>query len=170
MWHQIVKVGCVQRGKSVVLKSGISSDLYIDLRKLTQHPRLLQNLVLEMVSISQELLYSPSVCVAGIPMGAIHLATLYSQFANVPQILIRKEPKTHGTRKLVEMDDSQNLTRVILIEDVITTGASVLEVIELLKIHQPNLQVVGVVCLVNRGQLTQIGEVKIWSVFERSRL
>ncbi len=171
LWQEVVKVGCVQRGKTVLLKSGSTSDLYIDLRKLTRHPRLLYGLVFEMANMTREFwLHAKDVCVAGVPMGAIHLATLFSQITNTPQILIRKEPKTHGTKKIIEMDDSQNLTKVILLEDVITSGSSVLEVIELLKIHHPNLQVIGVVCLVNRGHLAQVGEVKILAVFERSRL
>lgn len=165
LWKLIIDAGCIQHGESVVLKSGKTSDLCIDLRRLTQHPKSLALLLGPLVEKSK-CLAKPSTCVAGVPMGGIHLATLYSHISGLPQILIRKEAKTHGTKRVVEIDASFQFTNLILVEDVITTGSSVLEIIHLLKLHAPFLKVVAVVCLVNREGLDYVGDVPVCALLD----
>src|SRR5690606_22737363 len=65
----------------------------------------------------------------------------------LPALYVRKEAKEHGTRKLVEGTVDPGM-RVVLLEDVITTGGSTLKAIEALR--SVGAEVVGVVVLIDR--------------------
>jgi orotate phosphoribosyltransferase len=169
MFSKLVEIGCVQH-KEIVLKSGQISNIYLDLRILTQYPKLLHELCYLMYEKSK-VLFQEATCLVGIPMGAIHLATVLSQISNLPQVLVRKERKGHGSKKMIE--NSLYFKNVILVEDVLTTGSSVREMIELLSEHS-NLKVCGVVCILNRSHLTHIVhydvQIPIYEVFNQFSL
>ena len=165
LWLKLSQLGCIRTNEIITLKSGLQSDTYIDLRLLTQCPQTLLSLCLLMHQ-EAKMIFTTETCLIGIPMGAIHLATLLSQITNIPQVLIRKNPKTHGTKKIIE--SQVKLSHVILVEDVITTGSSVKEIVDLLLEHDPNIKIVGIVCAVNRSKLTHLQHVPIYSVFKKA--
>lgn len=87
--------------------------------------------------------------VAGLPLGGVPLATLVSHLSEIKLLLIRKKPKDHGTSRIVEADLEQE-TDVVLVDDVLTTGSTVRDTLELFKKSGAPIKVVGVVCVVNR--------------------
>ena len=75
----------------------------------------------------------------------------YLEGSPIPAFIIRKEPKKHGTASWIEGDKSLNPgTRVAIVEDVVTTGGSMLKAIEIVKAQ--GLEVVQVLALVDREE------------------
>ena len=107
------------------LKNGTTTNTYIDLRKLTSFPSLIYDIAMELTKF-----YFPNTndfdIICGTPYGAVPIATIISQILHKPLIMLRKETKTYGTKKLIEGNYNKN-DRVLLIEDVITSGSSIKE-------------------------------------------
>lgn len=70
--------------------------------------------------------------IAGIVLGSIPLATALSIDTGIPYVMIRKKKKDHGTEKLIEGSLDRG-DKVLVIEDVITTGESSINAIKLLR-------------------------------------
>lgn len=140
--HQI---GCVQFGE-FTLKSGQRSTVYLNLRKIISHPQLLAAIAEAMWLQTQEANYN---LVCGVPYTALPIATALSLAHNVPMIMRRKEKKDYGTKQMIEGEFKVG-QRCLVIEDVITTGGSILETTHELIAHQ--LQVQDVIALIDREQ------------------
>jgi len=138
--NEIIKYG------SFTLKSGKKSNYYIDMKLLVSFPRLSNKLINYMYETTELSKGIDLVC--GIPMGGIYFSTLFSQKSNLPMILLRNSVKNHGTTKLIEGNYTKN-QNVVIIEDVITTGMSVIESIDIL--HEHGLYVTDIITLVNRN-------------------
>jgi orotate phosphoribosyltransferase len=137
------------------LASGKKSPFYVDLKATTLHPdgaALIGELAVEL--LERESLAVEGV--GGLTLGADPLATAVSLAARArgkswPAFIVRKEAKDHGTRKCVE--GAANLrpgARVLVLEDVATTGGSSLQAIEKLKAE--GFEPVGVLAVVDREQ------------------
>lgn len=72
--------------------------------------------------------------VCGVPYTALSIATLVAVKANKSMLLKRKETKSYGTKKLIEGVYKEN-DKCIIIEDIITSGSSVLETVSDLRKH-----------------------------------
>ena len=70
--------------------------------------------------------------VAGMELGAVPLATALSLTGGVPMVIIRKEKRVHGTRKQIEGEDV-NGKKVLVVEDVTTSGGSALRSVQVLR-------------------------------------
>ena len=139
------------------LKSGQKSTYYVDFRKLVSYPWLLSNIC---TNIYENILASSTLCksntpfkIAGVPYGAVPYASCISHLYNIPMLFVRQEKKTYGTTKQIEGEYNEG-DIVILIEDVVTTGNSMIETIEILKQHK--LDVMLCICLYDRGGLDNI--------------
>jgi orotate phosphoribosyltransferase len=134
------------------LASGRQSTLYIDARLTTMSPEGLVLIgTLGLAQIRQR--WSPN-SVGGLTLGAdpISYAISYaSAKSDTPlrAFTVRKEAKTHGTGKLIE-GPFQRGDRTIVIEDVITTGASALKAVA--AIQDAGGSVEGVLALVDREE------------------
>lgn len=136
------------------LASGQRSTLYIDARVTTMSPdglALIGPLGLTSIIESGWGLVDS---VGGLTLGAdpVSYAIAYaSALAGTPirAFTVRKEAKSHGTGRLIE-GPFRGGDRVVVIEDVITTGASALRAAEAVK--NADASVVGVVALVDRGE------------------
>jgi orotate phosphoribosyltransferase len=149
---ELLATRSAKRGR-FTLASGKQSDLYIDCRLTTMHPEglaLIGPLGLEAIAAAG---WAPG-SVGGLTLGAdpVSYAIAYaSQLAGTPlrAFTVRKEAKAHGTGKLVEGAFEPG-DRVVVIEDVITTGGSALRAAT--AIAAAGGTVVGVLAVVDREE------------------
>jgi uridine monophosphate synthetase len=139
----LLSAGCIKFG-NFTLKSGLQSPIYIDLRQIISHPKLLADVAQAYLPIISNLLFSR---IAGLPYAAIPIATAISLAGNYPMIYPRKEVKTYGTKAQIEGEYRAGET-VVVIDDLATTGGSKFEAIE--KLTGVGLVVKDIVVLVDR--------------------
>ncbi|XP_011159997.2 uridine 5'-monophosphate synthase [Solenopsis invicta] len=146
-------------------KIGLITPIYFDLRIIISHPKLMLKLAKALWKLQDNSSKVSRIC--GIPYTALPLATLISALEEVPMLIKRKEAKSYGTKKLIEGAFLPGETCVI-IEDIITSGSSVLETVNVLR--KENLKVTEVYVIIDREQggrknLENHG-IKVKSLFE----
>lgn len=142
---ELYKIEAIQI-KNVHLKSGLLTPLYFDMRIVISHYEilgLLTHLMRERVSESAFDL------ICGVPYGAIPLTTAIAIFGKYPMIMLRKEAKGYGNKKLIEGVFKKG-DSCALIEDVITTGSSIMESIE--KLESEGLTIKDIFVVIDREQ------------------
>ncbi|HIH65414.1 MAG TPA: orotate phosphoribosyltransferase [Methanothermobacter thermautotrophicus] len=112
----------VQRGK-FILSSGRESDYYVDIKRAITDPAVLDVIARLIADEAGEVDR-----IAGPALGAVPIATAVSLYSRKPLLMIRKEKKGYGTSKLIE-GDLQKGDRVAVVEDVTTTGGSLLKAV-----------------------------------------
>ncbi len=107
-----------------VLSGGVRSDYYIDKFRLFSDPYVLRRIARMFTPIVAEV--SPDL-IAGTELGGVILATAVSQMTNLPMIVVRKQPKAYGAfaNEFVEGPYEAG-QRVLLLEDVVTSGREVM--------------------------------------------
>lgn len=134
----------VMRG-TFTLRSGATSDYYIDKYRLTTDPALLARIVDALLP----LLPQSAQRIAGTAVGAVPLSTALSLRTGLPALIVRADAKSYGTAKGVEgLLDLRD--RVVLIEDVVTSGGAALAAAGALS--EAGARVLGVICVVDREQ------------------
>jgi uridine monophosphate synthetase len=145
--QQLLTNNIIQFGE-FILKSGQKSSVYINLKNLISHPNLLSGINQYLSAFLSSYTNKKNTRLCGVPYGGIPISTGLSMITGMSQILLRKEQKTYGTKKLIEGEYSRG-DNIIVIEDVITSGTSVRETIETLTAE--GLNVVKVISIVFRG-------------------
>ncbi len=142
------------------LSSGARSDYYIDCRTTTLHAEGGRLAGLALYNLIREHNLQPE-AVGGLTMGADPIVSNIasaSAWAKLDQpetplihgFLVRKAEKAHGTSRRIE-GFFQPGARVVVVDDVCTTGASTIQAIE--AVRAADMQVVGVLCLVDRQEM-----------------
>jgi len=117
--------------RAVTLSSGKSSDYYVDCKRVTLQSEgayLTARLMLDM--IRPEVSAVGGLTLGADPIVASVVVLSHMQGRNVQGLIVRKEPKKHGTMSFVEGPTLEKGTRLAVVEDVVTSGASLLKAIE----------------------------------------
>ena len=138
-------IGAIKHGQ-FKLKSGVTSPIYINLRNLISYPRVLKAISRKIFECIETLDFD---FLCGVPYSALALATCISLEQEKPMVLRRKEQKSYGLAQKIDGEFYSGQSCVV-IEDVMTTGASILETI--LDLENVGLKVLAVVTVVDRGQ------------------
>jgi len=134
-----------------VLASGRESDYYVDCRTTTLHPEgayLVARLLLPMITELK------AHAVGGLTLGAdpvvaTVIAESFRQGSSLRGFIVRKDQKEHGRGRRIE-GCLEPKDRVVIVEDVITTGGSALKAVEAAK--EAGAEVVGVIAIVDREE------------------
>lgn len=127
------------------LRSGQMSKTYFDKYRFEADPKLLRRIAAAMIP----LLPREADAIAGLELGGIPIATAISLETGLPTLFVRKKAKEYGTCLAVEGGDVRG-KRVVLIEDVITTGGAVADAARL--VTDAGAEVIGAVCAIWRGE------------------
>lgn len=139
------ELGIIKFG-SFTLKSGIKSPFYVDLRPLASSPQLLKTLSNNLLQLVDN---KKLELICGVPYAALPMATTMSLESGIPLIIKRKENKGYGTKRMLEgvFHNGQNC---LLVEDVITSGKSLVETID--EVEKEGLFVTDLVVVLDREQ------------------
>jgi orotate phosphoribosyltransferase len=163
--------------REVRLASGRMSDFYFDGKQTTLHPEgatLVGEAMMDLIQAN----FPEARAVGGPTLGADPIATAVSLISfrrgfGIPAFIVRKEPKGHGTMNWIEGASHLKAgMRVVLVEDVITTGGSILKACQALR--DAGLVPLGVVVVVDREEggkeALEGAGLKVLSLFKKSEL
>jgi len=143
--HRLFDIGALRFGR-FTLKSGIASPFYIDLRVVITYPEVLARIGALMAELVRRV---PADRIAGIPYAGLPLAVATSLAGGFPLVYPRREEKAYGTKRRIEGLFEPG-DRVVVIDDIITDGASKFEAIQ--PLEAAGLVVKDLVILIDREQ------------------
>ena len=141
----LYQIGAIQFGE-FTLKSDQTSSIYLNLRKIISYPDLLRQVATAMWKKIHDSTFD---LVCGVPYTALPIATCFSLDHHIPMIMRRKEKKDYGTKQMIEGEYKPGQS-CLIIEDVITSGGSIIETAT--ELEAAGLQVNDVIALVDREQ------------------
>ena len=157
-WVQFFIKNKIIQLKEILCSSGVKSPYYCDFRMMLNYNEKMGELVElikliveeEWVKLSFESGENTELNrIGSVPLGAVPFATILSQNMNIPSIMVRKEAKKYGKKNIIEghmkIDDN-----IVIVEDVITTGGSVIEAVTKVKNRGGNVKMV--VCILDRQE------------------
>ncbi len=152
--HELLSKLAVRHG-TFTLTSGAVSDFYVDCRVVSMLPRAMQLIGRLMLDAMADL---PDVQgVGGLTLGADPIAAAVAMASAdtprpIPMFIVRKEPKGHGTRQMIEGPfPSEPGAPVVIVDDVITKGGSVMKAIQAVE-SETQARVARVVLIVDREE------------------
>ncbi len=148
------------------LSSGKKSSYYVDLRVVPSFPHQFRKMVKGLQAlISDQIGYDNFDCLASVPTGGLVIASALAIETVKPLVYVRSQPKEHGTSKSIEGKIKKD-AKILMVDDVATTGASVSNAITLLK--EAGAKITDVYVVVDRmegaDKLLQSQGVKIHSL------
>jgi len=155
--QELLRLFCqlAYRTGDFILSSGVRSAYYINSKQVTLHPQ-------GALAIAQLLLFllpGETEAVAGLTLGADPIVSAVSvisalkdspQPGGIPALIVRKEAKGHGTQAYIEGPTLPKGSRVVVLEDVVTTGQSALKAVE--RLRSCGYIVNHIIALVDRQQ------------------
>src|SRR5512136_1163231 len=154
----------VQTGE-FILASGKRSNYFVNIKRASTSPKVLREIGKAMAP------YVGDAKIAGMALGAVPLAVAVALETNQPFVMVRKEPKDHGTKELIEGDVAPG-DKFVVVEDVATTGGSTMRVVSALR--EKGAQVSKAVVVVDRqeGATEMLAEhgIELVSIFKAKDL
>ena len=126
-----------------LVRSGVVSNEYFDKYLFEAKPQLLKKICQSMASLIPDNIE----ILAGLEMGGIPVVTILSQVSGLPSLFVRKEAKDYGTRKVAEGGQIKN-RRMIIVEDVVTSGGQIL--LSAKALRDQGALIDTVLCVINR--------------------
>jgi len=126
--------------------SGLRSPIYCDNRILLSYPEVRTSLIDLMVKVVKDFEFFDTV--AGVATAGIPVGTLLADRLKLPFAYVRSKPKDHGRQNLIEGDIKKE-AKVLVVEDLISTGMSSLQAVE--AVRQVPATVVGVMAIFQYG-------------------
>ncbi len=142
-----IKAIKLQPNEPFTWASGWKSPFYCDNRKTLSYPDLRTFVKIELARIVAEK-YPQADAIAGVATGAIAQGALVAEELSLPFAYVRSKPKDHGLANLIEGDLEPEM-KVVVIEDLISTGSSSLKAVE--AIRHAGCEVVGMVASYTYG-------------------
>lgn len=142
-----IKAIKLQPANPFIWASGWKSPIYCDNRKTLSYPEIRNFIKLELSRIILENYDNVSV-IAGVATGAIAQGAMVAEELNLPFVYVRSTPKDHGLENLIEGDLKPG-SKVVVIEDLISTGGSSLKAVE--AIRNAGCHVAGMVAIFSYG-------------------
>ncbi|XP_041472334.1 uridine 5'-monophosphate synthase-like [Lytechinus variegatus] len=166
---RLFDVNAVKFG-TFTLKSGIESPVYFDLRVMVSYPDIMDAVADTLFDTAKKSGVEYSV-LCGVPYTALPIATLMAVKQKVPMVIRRKEAKSYGTKKMIE-GAFQEGEVCLIVEDVVTTGSSVMETAQ--SLAEVGLKVKDAIVLLDRAQggadrLRDSG-INLYSAFDLPRI
>ena len=145
--HALVEAGvlCLVPDDPITFASGLKSPVYMDVRQLIAQPQCWRQVTKYLCETAE--LLQPDV-VAGVAVGGIPHSTAVAVNLALPSCFIRLTQKSHGRSQPIDGAEVSG-QRVVLVEDVVTTGGSSLAAVELLRAQQA--EVVGCLAIAGYG-------------------
>ncbi len=137
-----IKEGALSFGE-FTLTSGKKSRYYLDIKRITTHPDqlgLISALIASRLTEDIDILAGPE-------LGAVPIVTAVALRSGLPYAMIRKEARSHGTGRKIE-GELEAGQKALLIDDVTTSGGSLIKSVEALR--ATGAEVVRVICVVDR--------------------
>ncbi len=157
--RELIKCNCVKVGE-FKLRNGEMSKYYFDMKNLVSYPRLLKRVG---DAIYERLIDGKCDLLCGIPIGSIPLCSYISTTYNIPMIMVRPSVKSYGIRDNI-VGEYKSTSRCIIIDDVITSGGSIEEVVEVLR---GKMELVSAAVIVDREQGYKCS-IPVESLYKRS--
>lgn len=142
-----IKAVKLQPSNPFTWASGWKSPVYCDNRKLMSYPATRNFIKVEFARIILEK-YPQVEAIAGVATGAIAPGAIVADALGLPFVYVRSAPKDHGLENLIE-GDLKPRQKVVVIEDLISTGQSSLKAVE--AIRQSGSDVLGMVAIFTYG-------------------
>ena len=131
----------------VTFKSGIVSPVYVDNRRLIHHPEQWHTVISGFDAAFDEVAPEADI-IAGVAVGGVPHSSALAYLRRLPAVFIRKESKGHGLAQRIEGGEVKG-RRVLLLEDLVTTGGSSLSAVAALR--AADASVIHVLAIVSYG-------------------
>ena len=151
-----IKAIKLQPAKPFTWASGWKSPIYCDNRVALSYPKIRTYIRQELVKAIEEKYGKPDAIVA-VATGAIAQGALVAEALGLPFAYVRPAPKEHGMGNQIE-GELKSGQSVVVIEDLISTGKSSLQVVEVL--HKMDFEVKGMISIFNYGFKTSVDAFK----------
>lgn len=140
--NDVIKFG------NFTLSSGKSSSYYIDLRLVSSFPHQFRKMIKNLQDlISKDIGFDNFDSIASVPTGGLVIASAFAIETVKPLIYVRTKPKEYGTSSSIEGKTYKGM-KVLMIDDVATTGCSMVNSIKLLK--EAGINVTDAFVIINR--------------------
>ncbi|MBI2886340.1 MAG: phosphoribosyltransferase [Chloroflexi bacterium] len=150
------ELGGVRFGDFTLGRSTEHSPVYVNIRRIISRPRVLRRAARVMAQYVEAELgrlhprVHPFQLVTGVPVGGLHIATAFSLATNSPMIYAYPARAANSHRRYAVEGAFEPDQTVLIVDDLITSGSSVLEVADVLR--QEGLRATDAIVLIDRGQ------------------
>jgi len=146
--QEFKNIGVLVKGK-FILTSGKTSDFYVDMKKVLGYPKVSELICDEFCKLVDK----RATCVASIGYGGLPLAARVSLKLKLPLVVVREKPRGHGLKNLIDGYVPTKKDKVVVIDDVFTTGTSMLHIVKALS--KTKARILAGYVVVNRGDMSK---------------